>query len=687
VTPVFLAVFLPLLGAYLVTLSPTIPLEDGGEMIRAAFCLGVTHPPGYPLYTLAGRLFQALPVGDPAFRMNFMSAVAAAAACGLLAVSACRLAGVAARPAGVRGSGGEAVAPSRTARVAAVAGGLLLGFSPAVWWQGVIAEKYPVNLMFAGLLLVLLARGMTARNPGTAWLILLGLASGLGLSHHGQTVYFALPVVFAMWYGTRTVPSALKPRLAALVLFALVLGLSVKFVFPPVRAAASPLHNWNSPDIVPRYLAYFSGRDYQYRIFYWGAGDLARRALEYAAGFLPGQFGWAGVAVGAWGFAVLARVSWPVAAATAAAWGTGVFYCLNFSLLTIAIGTYYMPTFMVFAGWMAVGGADLSARLYRARPRLVPVALLLLLAWLPWRARGGAATADRGRHYFAWDFSGSLLRRLEPDAVLVAYGDYDLFPLWYLHDIVGVNPGVVVVNQTHLPEKDELGRVVEKRVKLVFPPGSGDLPRRFVFGEDFRTRDPGRPVYFTVISDSIERDLLLPRGSAYRLLRNPADLAAAPVMAEWGRLRRSRTIRGVFDPRIPKDENTLKMLSYYAYSDYRRGVVLALQGRREDSARLFRESLRWPAFLGDGPAAAHASLGQVHASAGRREEALKEFEAAVGASPSWLPGLRALGALYFEAGRYEEAYRTFHRVLELAPGDADAFRDVRRIEPFLRSVP
>ena len=52
----WLAVSGSLYLAYLLTLSPTVPLEDGGEMIRAAFTLGVTHPPGYPLYTLLGRL-------------------------------------------------------------------------------------------------------------------------------------------------------------------------------------------------------------------------------------------------------------------------------------------------------------------------------------------------------------------------------------------------------------------------------------------------------------------------------------------------------------------------------------------------------------------------------------------------------------------------------------------------------
>ena len=57
----FLSVFLPLFLLYLRTLSPTVPLEDGGEMVRAAHFLGVTHPPGYPLYCLLGKIFTFLP--------------------------------------------------------------------------------------------------------------------------------------------------------------------------------------------------------------------------------------------------------------------------------------------------------------------------------------------------------------------------------------------------------------------------------------------------------------------------------------------------------------------------------------------------------------------------------------------------------------------------------------------------
>ena len=37
---------------YVKTLAPTVSFFDSGELISAAYTLGVAHPPGYPLYVL-----------------------------------------------------------------------------------------------------------------------------------------------------------------------------------------------------------------------------------------------------------------------------------------------------------------------------------------------------------------------------------------------------------------------------------------------------------------------------------------------------------------------------------------------------------------------------------------------------------------------------------------------------------
>ena len=69
---------------YLLTLSPTVYLGDSGELSAAAFCLGVPHGSGYPLYVLLGKGFCLLPFGDIGFRMNLMSAVFGVLAVGVV---------------------------------------------------------------------------------------------------------------------------------------------------------------------------------------------------------------------------------------------------------------------------------------------------------------------------------------------------------------------------------------------------------------------------------------------------------------------------------------------------------------------------------------------------------------------------------------------------------------------------
>jgi len=72
------------LSIYVRTLCPSVPGGDSGEMVQVAIELGVAHPPGYPTWTLLAHVFSRLPWGEPAWRINLMSAVADAAASGLL---------------------------------------------------------------------------------------------------------------------------------------------------------------------------------------------------------------------------------------------------------------------------------------------------------------------------------------------------------------------------------------------------------------------------------------------------------------------------------------------------------------------------------------------------------------------------------------------------------------------------
>ena len=63
---------------YAITLHPSIPGGDSGELIAVAHAPGIAHPPGYPLYTVIGFLWSHIvPAGSIAWRMNLLSAYAA----------------------------------------------------------------------------------------------------------------------------------------------------------------------------------------------------------------------------------------------------------------------------------------------------------------------------------------------------------------------------------------------------------------------------------------------------------------------------------------------------------------------------------------------------------------------------------------------------------------------------------
>ena len=75
----FLLVFLTSFGLYLFSSAPALaPYRDMGEMVAVSKTLGVAHPPGYPTYTLMGRLSTLVPFSNFSYRLNLLSVIGGA---------------------------------------------------------------------------------------------------------------------------------------------------------------------------------------------------------------------------------------------------------------------------------------------------------------------------------------------------------------------------------------------------------------------------------------------------------------------------------------------------------------------------------------------------------------------------------------------------------------------------------
>src|SRR2546423_6604524 len=76
---------------YFLTLAPEQTLEDSGELCTGAFYAGIPHPPGYPFWTIYAWVWtKLLPIGNIAWRVEVGQSIAAAMACGLVALMVSR---------------------------------------------------------------------------------------------------------------------------------------------------------------------------------------------------------------------------------------------------------------------------------------------------------------------------------------------------------------------------------------------------------------------------------------------------------------------------------------------------------------------------------------------------------------------------------------------------------------------
>ena len=257
--------FLLVFGFALRCMSPGLALEDSGEFATAAVTLTLTHPPGYPLYLLAGRLAVLCSVGSPGFRL-----ACAAASCTALAAVL------------VYGCARECLGAGR---LAAAGCGLALAWAPAAAFQGSLADKYPLNL---ALLTALMWLAWRACQGGPARLLPLALLGGLSFAHHMTTLYLAPAALGLVWRARLWRDGR---RLAILCLLG-TLGVSLKPVALPLLSATGPSLMYARLDSARLLRRYLTARDYEGRFAAYTAREKIARLGTTALPELGRQAGW-----------------------------------------------------------------------------------------------------------------------------------------------------------------------------------------------------------------------------------------------------------------------------------------------------------------------------------------------------------------------------------------------------------
>ena len=234
---------------YAITAARDILPADSGEFQLIAAGWGIGHPPGYPLYTIAGALWvrgMALwPWGNSAFHLNLFSAALAATTLVLIYET-------------VRMWATHGGMKARAARIGGLTAVLALGCATTFWAQATTANiRMPTMLFTAWGFWALTQHAirspyLKSKVPNlTSSLFPLALAVGLGVGHHPSLVFVV--VGWALYVLLREPRLVIQPRrwwLAAVVA-ALAWGvpqlyLPLRSLMPNVALNPGNLATWSS---------------------------------------------------------------------------------------------------------------------------------------------------------------------------------------------------------------------------------------------------------------------------------------------------------------------------------------------------------------------------------------------------------------------------------------------------------
>jgi hypothetical protein len=455
------------LALYVKTAAPTVLTADGGEFQFVPYIAGIAHPTGYPLYTMLGWLWShVLPFGDVAYRMNLFSSLWAAVAVTLLYMTSIlflRLISLS--------------IPPETLHVSALVATATFASSQTFWSQAIIAEVYSLNAFFVVLILYLLLRWQAGKDEeetagktrqSATCLLLATFTYGLSLTHHSTVLLLAPAVAAFLWLTDRRITH--DGNFALKVLLVLLLPLLL-YLYIPWRAPFTPYLriplNANKELVLYQntpqgFFNLVTGRMFRGELGY-RTETLTR--LRMAADLLLGQFSLVGVALGLLGvLRLIVGRRWALLALTGLAYLANVVFTLVYFIGDIFV--LFIPSYLVFAIWLALGAATLGEGVGESIVRwkgtpvrygpweegyqkmisgirsLVSLATVIPLCILPLTllSRNYPQT-DQSHNYEVRDRWQEILAEPLPwQSILVSNDRDEIMPLWYYQFVDGRRP-------------------------------------------------------------------------------------------------------------------------------------------------------------------------------------------------------------------------------------------------------
>jgi len=660
---------LGLFGFLLIALNPSFFLDDSPETVTAAWLLGIPHPPGYPLHTLLGRLATLLPLGQPCFRVNLLSALLAVLVSILLSRLLARRFGL-----------GKGFA-------------FLFGF---LWILG--TTSYPAALGAKGgvyqltsLLLLLIVSSLLSGR-----LLLAAFFWGVSLSNHWMSMAVLTPGFLVLAFASEK-REELNYRFLWQALSVALMGISVHLALP-FRALADPAVNWGEPKTLGNLLFNLSRAQYRGAEATGGIRDwlvqgwyfLKTSILEW-----PGL--WFLAAAGFWTLRKERR---------AAIWGLAALWLgMGFSLSVYLhltddrlylIDAYSMPVHLVT---LLLAGAWLSKVLAdRARPERSRAFLAFLLVLSLVLAGDRYRTLRQTDYTYDFDYTQNAMRAAPRGALLYCRGDGLVFPGWYLQYVLHQRLDLAMVGVDGLPMEWVRRHLMREHPGLKVPMPTWKLGLESIpqLERAIAVNNPDRPLYlsYNKVTDASFPDAqVFPYGVDSEALIPPAVGRFDSDRADglWATLRLRNFDAGPIDSRTRAN-----LLKDYAINRNSLGVYWEEQADRmkagipgqkpaegEDFDRVYGKCLanyQWAEAFFPTDYEFSFNIGNAYYNLNRKPEAINWYRRCTDLKPDFTDGYYNWAVAAFQSTDFYEAARLFNKVLELDPKRQGALEGMKYLK-------
>jgi hypothetical protein len=429
------------------TLLPGLGFWDTGEFQTVGPVLGTAHPPGFPAYVVLGWLASVVlqPFGEPAFRMNLLSALLVAATAGTIVILVQVLSG-------------------RTA--VAIVAGMAFALTPLAWRIATRADPHALHVLLVALVLVALVAWERDRVAGSGdrWLLVASALFGVSLANHTLTLLLVPGIGL---YVVAVDRGVLRRRRLVAMCAALILGTAtLLYLELPLRAGPfrAPLV-YARPDTIDGFAYVVLGQQFV-GSFVDPFGDLGPKLMTLVD-LTATQFGvLAPLLPAAFVATVLRRPRYALLT------GTSAFVTCFFaaSYVNADIERYYLGPLLMAWTWLAVlaaafvdlTGAALAGRTSQFASRALQAVVAVVLAAIVLTPTVSQLTPralllDSSQDHAARTWVEEVVETLPPDAVVVSWWSFST-PLWYVQRVERRRPDITIVDdRTRLDE--ELGEV------------------------------------------------------------------------------------------------------------------------------------------------------------------------------------------------------------------------------------